>query len=293
MTARRRGWPSSGAGWAEAVERLQASGLTVRLFDPSRPGLATGHGPGAARISAHQGLLASMTPPTLTVPARRSRQWKSLALTLVSEARGRPARPQPRRTIEQPPAAPAGRGHAQACGHGTPARLRTPGQPGLGAVLAARRPGESGDDQGRHASATNRKTPRLARSPRPSTCRTSSSVCHRTRDLPSFRPGGIGREGTRRPCVCITLSDCDRSAAGVRDPPFWAVTRPPVWLLRLRRGNVLPGGGCPVTAAGPGCWEGCGWGGRAIRTGSCCGRPGMRGWLPGSRRRRSSACRRR
>ena len=33
-----------GAGWAEAVERLQGSGLTVRLFDPGRPGLATGHG---------------------------------------------------------------------------------------------------------------------------------------------------------------------------------------------------------------------------------------------------------
>src|SRR5689334_18309797 len=33
---------------------------------------------------------------------------------------------------------------------------------------------------------------------------------------------------------------------------IWAVARPPVWLLRLRRRNVLLGGGCPVTAAGPG-----------------------------------------
>src|SRR5204862_2490022 len=31
-----------------------------------------------------------------------------------------------------------------------------------------------------------------------------------------------------------------------------AVARPPVWLLRLRRRNVLLDGGCPVTAAGSG-----------------------------------------
>ena len=55
------------------------------------------------------------------------------------------------------PAAPAERGYAQAFGHGYPVRLRTLGQPGLGAVPAARLPGESGDDQGRHASTTGCK----------------------------------------------------------------------------------------------------------------------------------------
>ena len=57
--------------------------------------------------------------------------------------------------------------------------------------------------------------------------------------------------------------------------------------------GILLDGGCPVTAAGPGCWVSCGRGGRAMRAGSCYGGAGKRGWLPGSRRRRSSACRRR
>jgi tetratricopeptide (TPR) repeat protein len=51
-------------------------------------------------------------------------------------------------------------------------------------------------------------------------------------------------------------------------------------------------GGCPVTAAGPGAGTAA-LGGRAMRAGSCRGRPGERGRLPGSRRRRSSACGRR
>src|SRR6266550_6760504 len=66
-----------------------------------------------------------------------------------------------------------------------------------------------------------------------------------------------GRFGTILPTMQSEVASGHRTWPARSDsmraePPFGAVTRPPVWLLRLRRGNVLAGGGCPVTAGGPG-----------------------------------------
>src|SRR6185437_4502868 len=66
-------------------------------------------------------------------------------------------------------------------------------------------------------------------------------------------PGGHDAIVTRCGAARLLLTHLNgRPEYLIREPPFGAVARPPVWLLRLRRRNALLDGGCPVTAAGSG-----------------------------------------
>jgi hypothetical protein len=138
-------------------------------------------------------------------------------------------------------------------------RLRTLGQPGLGAMLAARLPGVLGDNQGRHASATDRTTPRLdePRSPRPPPPRAEQAhlLCHRTRDLPSIRPRGIGDNERAATQHSITPSATEPLVTAVRVPVvrFEGARdqgRPPRKGPKRRRGLVVRFPGCGMTGCG-------------------------------------------